>query len=93
MVQIIKAPLVSEKTAQMAELDNTYTFEVALGATKPEILQAVEKAFDVKVETVRTVVCRGKYFRKQMRVGPPKLWKKALVKLQKGEKIALFEGA
>ena len=93
MVQIIKAPLVSEKTANLAELQNTYAFEVDLKASKPEIQQAIEKAFSVKVDSVRTVICRGKYFRKQMRVGPPKLWKKALVKLQEGEKIALFEGA
>lgn len=93
MIQIIKAPLVSEKTASLAELQNTYAFEVDLKASKPEIQRAIEKAFSVKVDSVKTIVCRGKYFRKQMRIGPPRLWKKALVKLKAGEKIALFEGA
>ena len=93
MSQIIKAPLISEKNAAHAEDSNTYAFEVALDATKPEIQNAIEKSFNVKVDSVRTLVCRGKFFRKQMKLGKPKLWKKALVKLQAGEKISIFEGA
>lgn len=93
MYQIIKKPLISEKNAGHAEDANTYAFEVDVRADKTEIKKAVEKAFQVKVEEVRTLICRGKYFRKQMRLGPPKRWKKALVKLKQGEKIALFEGA
>ena len=58
-----------------------------------EMALRIEKAFGVKVETVRTLICRGRYFRKQMKLGPPKHWKKALVTLKQGEKIALFEGA
>lgn len=93
MYQIIKKPLISEKNAGHAEDANTYAFEVDLRASKDEIRTAIEKAFSVKVDSVRTMVCRGRYFRKQMRLGPPKHWKKALVKLRQGEKIALFEGA
>lgn len=93
MLNIIKKPLISEKNAAHAEDSNTYAFEVELAATKPDIQKAVEKAFNVKVESVRTLVCRGKYFRKQARLGPPKTWKKALVKLKAGEKISIFEGA
>lgn len=91
--QIIKAPLISEKNAAHAEDSNTYAFEVSLDATKPEIQKAIEKSFNVKVESVRTLICRGKYFRKQIKLGKPKHWKKALVKLQAGEKISIFEGA
>jgi large subunit ribosomal protein L23 len=58
-----------------------------------EIKEAVEKAFRVKVDDVRTMICRGRYFRKQMKLGAPKHWKKALVKLKQGEKISIFEGA
>jgi len=90
---IIKKPLVSEKNAAHAEDVNTYAFEVDLQATKTEIKAAIEKNFRVKVAEVRTMVCRGRYFRKQMRLGAPKHWKKALVKLKEGEKIGLFEGA
>ncbi len=93
MSQIIKKPLISEKNAGHAEDANTYAFEVATTATKTEIRTAVEKSFQVKVEDVRTMICRGRYFRKQAKIGPPKKWKKALVKLKQGEKIALFEGA
>jgi large subunit ribosomal protein L23 len=93
MYEIIKKPLVSEKNAGHAEDSNTYAFEVSMEADKTEIKKAIEKAFSVKVDTVRTMICRGKYFRKQMRLGPPKHWKKALVTLKQGEKIALFEGA
>lgn len=93
MKTIIKKPLVSEKNAAHAEDVNTYAFEVDLQATKTEIKAAIEKNFRVKVAEVRTMVCRGRYFRKQMRLGAPKHWKKALVKLKEGEKIGLFEGA
>jgi len=45
------------------------------------------------VDSVRTLILRGKYFRKTIRLGTPKPWKKALVKLKAGEKISIFEGA
>lgn len=93
MYEIIKKPLISEKNAGHAEDANTYAFEVALDASKDQVKSAIETAFNVKVASVRTMVCRGRYFRKQMKLGAPKHWKKALVKLQQGEKIALFEGA
>ncbi len=93
MFDIIKKPLVSEKNAGHAEDANTYAFEVDIASSKDEIKNAVEKAFQVKVEEVRTMICRGRFFRKQIRLGPPKHWKKALVKLKAGEKISIFEGA
>ncbi len=93
MYEIIKKPLISEKNAGHAEDSNTYAFEVDLRANKTQIKRAIELAFDVKVEAVRTMICRGRYFRKQIKLGPPKYWKKALVKLKQGEKISIFEGA
>jgi large subunit ribosomal protein L23 len=92
MYEIIKKPLISEKNAIHAE-SNTYAFEVDRRASKLDVKQAVEKAFRVKVDSVRTLVCRGRFFRKRMKFGPPKYWKKALVKLKPGEKISIFEGA
>ena len=93
MFEIIKKPLISEKNAGHAEDSNTYAFEVTLKASKDEIKKAIESSFHVKVEEVRTMVCRGKYFRKQAKLGAPKHWKKALVKLKVGERISIFEGA
>lgn len=93
MYEIIKKPLISEKNAGHAEDANTYAFEVAMSASKLDVKKAIEKSFGVKVEGVRTQVCRGRYFRKQMKLGAPKHWKKALVKLKAGEKISIFEGA
>ncbi len=93
MYDIIKKPLISEKNAGHAEDANTYAFEVSLTASKTDIKSAIESAFNVKVENVRTLVCRGRWFRKQARIGAPRPWKKALVKLKQGEKISIFEGA
>jgi large subunit ribosomal protein L23 len=93
MYEIIKKPLISEKNAGHAEDSNTYAFEVDLKADKEQIKKAIEKSFRVKVDSVRTLICRGRYFRKQAKLGAPKHWKKALVKLKAGERISIFEGA
>jgi large subunit ribosomal protein L23 len=92
MYYVIKRPLVTEKNSQLAEL-GVYAFEVEKGATKIEIKKAVEKFFGVKVATVNTAMCRGRAKRTKYGVGQPLSWKKALVRLKKGEKISLFEGA
>lgn len=92
MYQIIKKPLVSEKNSFLAE-SGVYTFEVDDRADKPSIKNAVEKLFRVKVKSIRTVICRGRAKNNKFGAGQVKSWKKALVKLAPGEKIALFEGA
>lgn len=91
MKQVIKKPLVTEKNTYHSAV-GVYVFEVAQDATKTEIKKAVESGFGVKVKTVRTVICRGRS--KQTKFGLTKAphWKKAFVKLNEGEKIALFEG-
>lgn len=91
MKNIIKAPLITEKNTYH-NAAGVYVFEVDLKASKTEIKNAVEKGFNVKVDEVRTSICRG--HSKQTRFGLTKVpyWKKAFVKLQSGEKIALFEG-
>lgn len=92
MKKIIKAPLITEKNSYH-NAAGVYVFEVDLSADKTEIRSAVEKNFGVKVADVRTAVCRS--HGKQTKFGMTKVpyWKKAFVKLQEGEKIALFEGA
>lgn len=92
MLNIIKKPLVTEKNSLM-NAENVYVFEVDKKATKTDIKNAVEKSFRVKVDSIRTSVCRGRSKRTRTGMTKVKYWKKAMVKLQDGEKIALFEGA
>lgn len=92
MSQIIKRPLVTEKNT-VHSAANTYVFEVDAKADKTEIKKAVEKAFSVKVVAVRTMNCRDRQKRAGAKLSKVKYWKKALVKVAAGEKIALFEGA
>ncbi len=92
MKNIIKSPLITEKNTYLAEA-GTYVFEVHLDATKTEIKSAVEKLFSVKVNSVRTMVCRNDQKYNKFGLTKVKKWKKALVGLKSGQKIALFEGA
>lgn len=92
MYYVIKRPLITEKTSMLSE-QGMYVFEVDRKATKTEIKAAVEKLFRVKVQSVNTAQCRGKARRTRLGVGKVPHWKKAMVKLAAGEKIALFEGA
>lgn len=87
----IKKPLVTEKSSIQAEL-GFYTFEVDKASTKTQIKNDIEKYFDVKVASVNTLVCRGRSKRTMGGYSKPKYWKKAVVKLQPGEQIKLFEG-
>ncbi len=91
MKQVIKAPLVTKKKTYH-NAAGVYVFEVDLKSSKTDIKVAVEKNFKVKVDSVRTSVCRG--HSKYTKFGLTKIpyWKKAYVKLVEGEKIALFEG-
>ena len=92
MFEVIKKPILTEKSSAYGEFD-TYVFEVQRTATKTDIRQAVEKAFDVKVKDVRTLVYRTRWLKRHARFGPPKYKKKAFVKLAAGQKISIFEGA
>jgi large subunit ribosomal protein L23 len=82
--QIIKKPLVSEKTNLQKEAFETVVFEVALDANKVEIKQAIEKAFNVKVKDVRTMVVAGKVKRVGRNFGKRPNFKKAYVSLAEG---------
>jgi len=86
---IIKAPIVTEKSAKLAQEGNTITFSVDTKANKTEIKQAVEKLFNVKVESVNTVNVRPKKKRVGRYVGKTNKVKKAIVKLQEGSSIEL----
>jgi len=92
MKQIIKRPLVTEKNT-VHNAANVYVFEVEMEADKNQIKFEVEKNFKVKVDSIRTSICRGRGKNNRFGRGAVPRWKKALVKLSAGEKIALFEGA
>ena len=91
MSQLIKRPLLTEKNNLLAA-KNTYVFEVSRSVNKTQIKGYVEKYFDVKVQSVRTVICRGRARRTKVGYGRVKYWKKAIVRLAQGETINLFEG-
>ena len=90
--EIIKRPLVTEKTTLQKEVDNQITFEVDRRANRVEIRKAVEKIFDVHVSDVRTMQVKGKVKQRGRIVGKRRDWKKAIVKLLPGERIEFFEG-
>jgi large subunit ribosomal protein L23 len=82
--QIIRKPLVTEKSNLMKEAGNVVAFEVAMGSNKVEIKQAVERAFKVKVQDVRTMVVAGKVKRVGRSTGKRSNVKKAYVTLAEG---------
>ena len=88
---IIKRPLVTEKGSQMREAENKYLFSVAVNANKIEIKRAVEEIFNVKVKSVATAVVHGKVKRLGVYQGKRPDWKKAVVTLEAGQAIDLFE--
>jgi large subunit ribosomal protein L23 len=91
--QILKRPLLTEKSNTMKADKNIVCFEVDRHANKIQIKAAVEKMFGVKVEAVTTSVVHGKRRRYGRSVGLKSDWKKAYVKVKEGEKkIEFFEG-
>ena len=89
---VIIRPIVSESSMENMQ-DRKYTFQVAKGANKIEIKQAVEQLFKVEVENVTTMNVVGKYKRMGVHVGKRPDWKKAIVKLTETSKsIEFFEG-
>ncbi|NWF92592.1 MAG: 50S ribosomal protein L23 [Syntrophaceae bacterium] len=91
--QIIRRPLVTEKSTQQKEANRQYAFEVDVRANKVEIQSAVERLFKVKVLQVRTCNVLGKVKRLGRRYGKRPDWKKAIVTLKEGDRIDFFEGA
>ena len=87
---IIIYPSITEKNTNLRALQNKYVFEVAPGASKREIKNAVEKLFDVTVEAVNTMVVKGKKKRMGRYSGYRPNRKKAIVKVKQGQSIAKF---
>ena len=87
LYNVIKRPLITEKGLGAKEAESTLVFDVAPGATKTEVKQAVETLFKVKVEGVRTATVEGKERRRGKFSGYRPDWKKAYVRLQEGQKM------
>ena len=90
---IIKRPVVTEKTNIQKEVFNQFTFEVDRKANRVEIKKAVEDIFNVKVIGVKTMQVQGKTRRRGRIIGKRRNWKKAIVTLMPGQRIDFFEGA
>jgi large subunit ribosomal protein L23 len=85
--QILKRPLITERALDVKERSRTMVLQVDPHANKFEVKWAVEQAFKVKVESVRTANFQGKMRRRGRNVGFRLDWKKAYVKLKPGEKV------
>jgi large subunit ribosomal protein L23 len=91
---VIRRPLVTEKTSILREDGRTIVFQVASSANKLEIKRAVEQLLGSKVASIRTSIAHGKVKRQGRFAGRRSDWKKAFVKLREGEKVPEFlEGA
>jgi large subunit ribosomal protein L23 len=94
LTDVIRRPLITEKTSLLREDGRTIVFQVAPGANKIQIKHAVEQLFGAKVESVRTTISHGKIKRQGRFAGRRSDWKKAYVKLREGAKMPEFlEGA
>ncbi len=90
--EIIKRPVITEKTSIQKEDHRQISFEVDRRANRVEIRRAVERLFNVRVAAVRTAQVKGKVKQRGRIVGKRRDWKKAIVTLMPGERIDFFEG-
>lgn len=87
ILQVLRAPVISEKATMAADTAATHVFKVDTTSTKLEIKQAVEELFKVKVAQVRVMNVKGKAKRFGQRMGKRSDWRKAYVKLAEGQDI------
>ncbi len=89
---LIRRPLITEKTNIQKESYNQITFEVDRNANRVEIKRAIQDIFNVKVASVKTMQVKGKTKQRGRIIGKRRDWKKAIVKLMPGERIDFFDG-
>lgn len=90
LTEVIRRPIITEKTTIIRDDGRTLVFQVAREANKIDVRRAVETLFGSKVASVRTSVAHGKVKRQGKFVGRRSDWKKAYVKLREGEKLPEF---
>lgn len=92
LYKVLLAPRMTEKTTRVGESSNQYVFKVTNDSNKAEIKNAVEKLFEVTVESVRVVNVKGKSKTFKARAGKRNDWKKAYVRVQEGQVIDFLSG-
>ena len=90
LTNVIIKPLVTEKSMHQQQSRNAYAFQVQHWANKPQIRQAVEKLYNVKVADVRTMNRKGKPRRSRFKITQTAGWKRAVVVLDENSRIELF---
>ena len=90
LTDVIRRPIITEKTTVIREDGRTLVFEVSRDANKIDVKRAVETLLGSKVESVRTSISHGKVKRQGKYAGRRSDWKKAYVKLREGEKLPEF---
>ena len=90
ITDVIRRPLITEKTTVVREDGRTLVFQVSMVANKIDIRRAVEQLLGSKAESVRTSLAHGKMKRQGRYVGRRSDWKKAYVRLREGEKLPEF---
>lgn len=90
--QVLRRPLVTEKSMKLKDSDNQLFFEVASEANRIEVKAAVEKVFKVKVKNVNILNAKGKGVSFRAQQGKRKTWKKAIVTLHEGQQVDYLEG-
>ena len=90
LYRVIRRPVVTEKATDDGVDRNAYHFRVPVGANKIEIRQAVERLFEVKVQSVNTLRVKGKARRRGWTKGMTPEWKKAMVVLGEGQTIDIL---
>ena len=94
LTDVIRRPLITEKTSILREDGKTIVFQVAAQANKVEIKHAIEQLLGAKVASIRTSIVHGKFKRQGRFMGQRPDWKKAYVTLRDGQKMPEFlEGA
>lgn len=91
MKDTLVRPIITEKSSSLLGNDRTYAFEVKVASNKVDVKQAIEAFYGVEVESVRTLIVRGKVKRFGRHTGRRKNWKKAYVTLKDGHQINLYE--
>ena len=90
--EVLRRPIITEKSGLQSEYLNRYTFEVDVRANKHQVRDAVENVFDVQVVSVNVMNVRGKSRRLGKVTGRTRDWKKAIVTLAPGQSIQFFAG-
>ena len=92
LYEVLLSPRMTEKSTMLGESSNQYVFKVTTDSNKKEIKDAVEKLFEVTVESVRVVNVKGKSKSFKLRAGKRNDWKKAYVRVQEGQVIDFLGG-